>query len=151
MSPLRDLPRTSLMAGLMLTTCFGSKKSYENWSNSIPAGRFRTVATIAGGDGRNDLRMSVQVRNDLLKAGVTALKVSGRWENIPQAISQVCSPSAAQPVDGIVVVKYDYVVLYDCKTSKAAFEMQGSENTGLSSITQHLIKYLKRPPPNPQP
>ena len=114
----------------------------------MPAGRFRTVATIAGGDGRNDLRMSVQVRNDLHKAGVNALKISGRWETIPQAISQVCSPTAAQPVDGIVVVKYDYVVLYDCKTSKAAFEMQGGSEVGLTTITQHLIKYIKRPPPN---
>jgi len=136
------------MAALMLSTCFGSKKTYENWSNSVPAGRFRTVATIAGGDGRNDLRMSVQVRNDLNKAGLTALKVSGRWESITEAISQVCSPSAAQPVDGIVVVKYDYVVLYDCKSQKAAFEMQGSSETGLTDITKHLIRYLKRPPPN---
>src|SRR5262245_56217034 len=95
----RDVPNVSLMAALVLSTCFGGKKSYENWSSSIPAGRFKTVATIAGGDGRNDLRMSVQVRNDLLKAGVNALKVSGRWENITQAISQICSPSAAQPVD----------------------------------------------------
>ena len=149
MSAFRELPHVTLAAVLVLNTCFGSKKSYENWSNTVPAGRFRTVATIAGGDGRNDLRMSVQVRNDLHKAGINAIKASGRWESITQAISQVCSPSAAQPVDGIVVVKYDYVVLYDCKTSKAAFEMQGSSETGLSTITQHLIKYIKRPAPNP--
>jgi hypothetical protein len=149
MSTPREFPRVTLTAALLFTTCFGSKKSYENWSNSIPPGRFRTVATIAGGDGRNDLRMSVQVRNDLHKAGINALKVSGRWENITQAISQVCSPTAPQPVDGIVVVKYDYVVLYDCKTAKAAFEMQGGESAGLTTITEHLIKYIKRPAPNP--
>jgi hypothetical protein len=144
----RDFSHATLAAALVLSTCFGSKKSYENWSNSVPAGRFRTLATIAGGDGRNDLRMSVQVRNDLHKAGINAIKVSGRWENITQAISQVCSPTAAQPVDGIVVVKYDYLVLYDCKTGKAAFEMQGSSDVGLTTITQHLVKYLKRTAPN---
>jgi len=149
MSTPRDLPRVTLTAALMFTTCFQSKKSYENWSSSVPPGRFRTVATIAGGDGRNDLRMSVQVRNSLHKAGVNALKVSGRWETIPQAISQVCSPSAPQPVDGIVVVKYDYLILYDCKTSKAAFEMQGGADVGLTQMTDHLIKYIKRPAPNP--
>jgi len=135
----------------MLTTCFGNKKGWENWNTGVSTGHFNTVATIAGDDGRNDLRMSIQVRNDLHKAGVNAVKVAGRWENVTQAITQVCSPTATQPVDGIVIVKYDYLVLYDCQTKKAAFEMQASSNTGLQEMTQHLIKYLKRPAPTQPP
>ena len=145
--------KTSAMAAaLVLTTCFGSKKGFENWNATVPAGHFKTIATIAGGDGRNDLRMTVQVRNDLNKAGVAAVKSAGRWESVTQMIQQVCAPSAAQPVDGVVIVKYDYLVLYDCQSSKAAFEIQGSSSTGLTDMTARLIKYLKRaPPPTPPP
>jgi len=146
----RELPRVSLTAAVLaMSYCFGSKKGWENWNTGVTPGHFNTVATIAGDNGRNDLRMSVQVRNDLNKAGIHAIKVSGRWESVTQAIGQVCSPTSAEPVDGMIIVKYDYLVLYDCQTKKAAFEMQASSSVGLTDMTQHLIKYLKRPPPTP--
>lgn len=148
-APSRTHGASLMAAALFLSSCFGSKKGFENWNATVPAGRFKTVATIAGGDGRNDLRMTVQVRNDLNKAGLTAVRSAGRWESVAQMIQQVCAPTAGQPVDGVVIVKYDYLVLYDCQTSKAAFEIQGSSQTGLKDMTSRLIKYLKRAPPPP--
>ena len=134
----------SFVCGAWVVDCYG--KNFENWSSTIPPGRFHAVAVIAGGDTRNALRRAMQVRNDLREGGIETMKVSGRWKNTTQAMSEICSPSAPQAVDGMVVVQYDYVVLYDCKTSKAAFEMQGSSEADLKPITNHLIRYIKRPP-----
>lgn len=139
------------MAALLLGGCFGRKKGFENWNTTVPVSRFRTIATIAGGTGRNDIRMMVQVRQDLQKAGVNAVPSSGRWESVAAVIGQVCSPGAEQPVDGLVLVNYDHLVLYDCQSSKAAFEIQGTTEKGLTEMTARLIKYLKRKPAAPAP
>jgi hypothetical protein len=134
------------VAALLLGGCFmKGKKGFENWNTNLPASHFRTIATIAGGTGRNDLRMMVQVRQDLQKAGVNAVPAGGRWDTVPEALGQICSGSA-QPVDGVVVVNYDHLVLYDCQSSKPAFEFQGSPEKGLTEMTARLIKYLKRKP-----
>ncbi len=137
------------VAALLLAGCVVGRKGFENWNAAVPAGRFRTVATIASSGSRNDLRMMVQVRQDLQKAGLNAVGSAGRWETVSEAIAQICSPTAEQPVDGVVVVSYDHLVLYDCQNSKAAFEIQGSNQTGLTVMTARLIRYLKRKPESP--
>ena len=144
------LPRVSLaVAALLVAGCFASKKGFENWNTAVPAGHFRTIATIAGGTTRNDIRMMVQVRQDLQKAGVNAVPSVGRWDTVAEAIGGICSPGADQPVDGVVIVNYDHIVLYDCQSSKAAFEIQGSSEKGLTDMTARLLKYLKRKPAGP--
>ena len=135
------------VAAVLLSGCpLGHKKGFENWNTNLPASHFRTLATIAGGTGRNELRMMVQVRQDLQKAGVNAVPSSGRWDTVVEALGQICSSAAAQPVDGVVVVNYDHLVLYDCQSAKPAFEFQGTPENGLTAMTQRLIKYLKRKP-----
>ena len=143
-----DFPRVAVaVAALLLGGCFmKAKKGFENWNTNLPASHFKTIATIAGGTGRNDLRMMVQVRQDLQKAGVNAVASSGRWDTVMEALGQICSSGAAQPVEGVVVVNYDHLVLYDCQSSKAAFEFQASGEKGLTEMTARLIKYLKRKP-----
>jgi hypothetical protein len=86
------------------------------------------------------------VRQDLQKAGVNAIAASGRWDTVVEAMGEICSSGAAQPSDGVVVVTFDHLVLYDCQTSKTAFEYQGSPEMGLTAMTAQLIKYLKRKP-----
>lgn len=140
-----DIPRVSVtVAALLISTCLKGKKGFENWDTNVPASHFRTIATIAGGTGRNDLRMMVQVRQDLQKAGVNAVASSGRWDSVVEALGQICASGSAQPVEGVVVVQYDHLVLYNCQTTKAAFEYQGSSEKGLTEMTTRLIKYLKR-------
>lgn len=148
MGRARIVPRVCMAtAALLLGGCMGSnKKGFENWNTSIPANHFKTVATIAGATGRNDLRMMVQVRQDLNKAGINAVAAGGRWESVVEALGQICTSGSAQVVDGVVVVQYDHLVMYDCQTSKAAFEYHGSSEKGLTEMTQRLIKYLKRKP-----
>lgn len=142
----KGLRRVALaVSSLLLVGCpFSSKKGFENWNTSLPASRFKTIATIAGGTSRTDLRMMVQVRQDLQKAGLNAVASSGRWDTVMEALGQICASGAAQPVEGVVVVNYDHLVLYDCQTSKAAFEFQGSPDKGLTAMTARLINYLKR-------
>jgi hypothetical protein len=136
------------MTSLLLVGCSltRGKKGFENWNNNIPANHFKTIATIAGGTSRTDLRMMVQVRQDLQKAGVNAVASSGRWDTVMEALGQICASGAAQPVDGVVLVRYDYLVLYDCQSSKPAFEFQGTSEKGLTDMTARLIKYLTRKP-----
>ena len=141
--------RVSLAAAaVLLGGCFltKSKKGFENFNVTVPASHFKTIATIAGGTGRNDIRMMVQVRQDLQKAGLNAVRSAGRWESVAGVIAQVCAPGAEVPVDGLVIVSYDHLVLYDCQNSKAAFEMQASSQTGITEMTARLIKYLTRKP-----
>jgi hypothetical protein len=141
-----NLQRLSVaVAVLLLSGCMG-KKGFENWNTAVPATHFRTIATIAGNTGRNDLRMMVQVRQDLQKAGLNAVASSGRWDSVVEALGQICPSGAAQPVDGVVVVSYDHLVMYDCQSGKAAFEYQGTPEDGLTAMTRRLIKYLKRKP-----
>lgn len=142
------LPRVcAAMAALLLGGCMGSKKKgFENWNTAVPASHFKTIATIAGNTGRNDLRMMVQVRQDLNKAGINAIAAGGRWETVVEALGQICASGSSQPVDGVVVVQYDHLVMYDCQNSKPAFEYQGSSEKGLTEMTTRLIKYLKRKP-----
>lgn len=139
---------TLAVTSLLLIGCPLSrgKKGFENWNTSVPASHFKTIATIAGGTSRSDIRMMVQLRQDLQKGGVNAVAASGRWDTVIEALGQICATGAAQPVDGVVVVNYDHLVLYDCQSSKAAFEFQGSPEKGLTDMTARLIKYLKRKP-----
>jgi hypothetical protein len=147
MSKIHDLRLLALaVASLLLVDCSltKGKKGFENWNTNVPASHFKTIATIAGGTSRSDIRMMVQVRQDLQKAGLNAVASSGRWDTVMEALGQICASGAAQPVDGVVVVNYDHLVLYDCQSSKAAFEFQGTSASGLTEMTARLIKYLKR-------
>jgi len=149
MSRRRDLrPVIVAAASLLVLGCnpLSRKKGFENWNTNIPASHFKTVATIAGGTSRSDIRMMVQVRQDLQKGGVNAVASSGRWDTVIEAMGQICASGAGQPVDGVVVVNFDHLVLYDCQTSKAAFEFQGTGEKGLTDMTARLIKYLTRKP-----
>jgi len=140
-------------AGLLLAGCNRyERKEFENFSPSIQASRFKTIATVAASDGRTDLRLMVQAREDLRKAGWNAVRASGRWDNVTDVIGQVCAPGVSQPVDGVLVVTYNHLVLYDCQTTKAAYEIQSSpENGGLSldGMVGRLVNYLKGKPAPP--
>jgi ABC-type transport system substrate-binding protein len=147
MPRIQVVPRATLAAAaLLFAACYGRKKGFENWNANVPIDHFKTVATIAGGTSRQEIRMMVTVRQDLKKAGVNAVPASGRWDTVAEALGGICSPGAEQPVDGVVVVHYDHLVLYDCQTNKAAFEIQGTGEQGITDMTQRLVKYLKRKP-----
>ena len=137
-----------LAAVLLLGGCaqYKKNKDFENWSPTVPGGRFKTIGTVAATGARTTIRMMVQVRQQLNKAGVNAVRRSGRWDSLVDAVARLCAPGAEDPVDGVLVVSYDHLVLYNCETRKATYEIQTSSQgggLGLREMTDRLIKYLR--------
>jgi hypothetical protein len=135
-----------LCAALVLSGCTRNR-AFENWSPTIPGSHFKTIVTMAGSSERGAIRLMIQVREALQKAGVKAVRTSGRWDTIVAALGQLCGPGADQPVDGVLIVSYNHVVLYDCQTNKPAYEMQSAPErggVGLDEMTRRLIGYLQK-------
>jgi hypothetical protein len=157
---MTTLSRTSwrlspILAALLVGGACAKGQHFETWNPLIPVSRLRTIGTIAGGPQLSDIRLSVEVRESLQKAGINAVRTRGRWDKVTEAIAQICAPGSDQPVDGVLVVQYNHLVLYDCQSGKAAYEIQGAPESGgmsLPQMTKRLIKYLKggTPPAPPQ-
>jgi hypothetical protein len=144
-------PRLAAVA-LLLAGCAGisTKKDLEQWSPTIPGSRFKTIATLAANNTTLSIRLMVQVREQVNKAGRNAVRQSGRWDGIAAAVAQICGSPTEGTVDGVLVVNYDQLVLYDCETRKKAFEIQSSPERGgglgVINMTKRLIKYLEEKP-----
>ena len=135
-----------LSAALLLVGCVRNRE-FENWSPTVPGSHFKTIATMSGGSERGDIRLMIQVREALQQAGVNAVRTNGRWDTMIEAVGQLCGPGADQPVDGVLVVSYNHVVLYDCETNKPAYEIQANPERGglgLGEMTKRLIGYLQK-------
>src|SRR5579872_1537010 len=81
------------------------KPATEQINKDIPGDKFKVVATIAGSDGRTDLRMSLNVRTMLNEAGVVAVRRPGRGETEEAALVAICAMPDGR-VDGVLVVRY---------------------------------------------
>ena len=133
-----------LAAALLLGGCAKNSR-FEDWSPTVPGSRFKTIGTVASNSARTSIRMTVQVREQLNKAGLNAVRRGGRWDSIGAAVALLCAPGAEDPVDGVLVVSYDHLVLYDCETKKAAYEIgtaSAGGGLGLREMTDRLIKDL---------
>jgi len=146
------MTRTCLGAALLLVTgCqfTSNKKQFEEWNMSVPGSRFKTIATVAATNSPADIRLTGQLREQLKADGWHAVPRSGRWGSVSEAVTQICAPGEEQPVDGVLLVTYDHLVLYDCQSLTSAFEIQSSPEgggMGLPDLTQHLIDYLSGKP-----
>ena len=146
--------RLAAMALLFAGCASLSKKDMEQWSPTIPGSHFKTIATLAANNTTLSIRMMVQVRAQVNKAGRNAVRQTGRWDTIAAAVAQICGSPTEGTVDGVLVVNYDQLVLYDCETRKKAFEIQSDPEKGgglgVTNMTKRLIKYLEeKPAPSP--
>jgi len=121
-----------------------SKPTVERASATIPSGRFRTIAAVAGGDSKTELRMSAQVRQQLTDSGFAVIRKAGRWESEQAAIRAICAPDAVPPVDGVLFIWYNRLELRDCTTEAAAYEIGGYGDIGIMDMANRLVRYLKR-------
>jgi hypothetical protein len=89
----------------------------------------------------------LQVHKDLRTAGVNAVRWKGRWKTVETAMSEICAPGAIDdPVEGVLLVAYGSLVLYDCETWSAAYEeIQRPPKHGdlLGEEVVNLVAYLK--------
>lgn len=121
------------------------KPAVERMNPAIPPGRFKVLASIAGGDARTDLQISVTVRQRLADSGFTVIRRPGRWENQTDAVRAICAPGQTPPVDGVLFIWYNRLELRDCMTESAAYEIGGSgASVGVTEMTDRLIKWLRR-------
>jgi hypothetical protein len=141
--------RTGLLAtaAIVAAGCFYSKKNeFEDWNPAVPGTRYKTIATIAGTSSGPAIRLTVQLRQQLKEGGWNPVPRSGRWDNAAEAVNGVCAPGAEEPVDGVLIVAYNHLTLYDCQTLKTVYEIGSSPEgggMGLKEMTNHLIRYLQ--------
>jgi hypothetical protein len=111
-----------------------------------PGSRFKRIVTLSGAGSRKAILLMVQVRHELQKAGVSAVPSSGRWNSVEDAVIDMCTRGADQPTEGVLIVTDKHLVLYDCQSSKAAYDaVRGSPDGGqsLEEMVAKLITYLK--------
>jgi hypothetical protein len=112
----------------------------------IPPGGYRTIATVAGGARRTDLRISGTVRLQLEDSGFTVVRRAGRWDDEREAVRAICAPNVVPVVDGVLFVWYNRLELRDCATEGTAFEIKASANRGINDMTSRLVAYLRSGP-----
>lgn len=135
------------MAALaLLAGCLTKSGVVETFDAATPVNRFTVVGTLASSDAGMDIRMMIQVRQQLQAAGLQAVRTGGTFENVGAAVTSLCGPAAAQPIDAILMVSYNDLVLYDCTTRKPAYEIT-SNTLGLQKLTERLVHYLTRKQP----
>lgn len=144
--PVMLLLAAVLAAAMVMTACNEHQGVVETFNPNTPPSRFRIIGTLASSATRMDVRMMVQVRDTLQAQGINAVKTGGNFDNVGDALRQLCGPSAPQPLDAILMVAYDDLVLYDCLTTKPAYEIY-SQNLGLPNLVNHLVKYLRHKEP----
>jgi hypothetical protein len=120
------------------------KPAIERMNPDIPSGRYKVLVSIAGGNARYDLQMSVTVRQRLIDSGYTVIKRPGRWETQADAVRAICAPGQVPPVDGVVFTWYNRLELRDCVTETAAYEVEGGGSIGITDMADRLIKFLRR-------
>ena len=133
------------LGAVLAAGCY-SNKSFVDFNPNVPGTKFKTIGVLAGTDAGSDIRLTAQLRVQLRQAGWNAVQRSGRWESVPEAVQQICAPGADEPVDGVLIVTYNHLQLFDCSTAKAAFEIQSSVEgggMGLPEMTQRLMQYLQ--------
>src|SRR5581483_11818477 len=123
------------------------------WSPVIRGTKFKTIATVAETDYGSDIRLTVQLREQLIDGGWHAVARAGRWDSESDAVSEICAPGA-DPVDGVLFVTYDHLALYDCATRSRAYDIRSSPQAGglsLPKITGRLMRYLRGKKGKPLP
>jgi hypothetical protein len=135
----------SLLGALLVSGCGALIKPprvVEQRNDRVQASKFKTLAVIGGDDQRTTIRMSAQVREQLTKNGVTAVRRAGRWAGQMDALNEICQPGD-EPVDGVVIVAYDRLTLHDCESKGVSYSIQGGGRIGLPEMADKLITYLK--------
>lgn len=133
----------ALLALVALAGClWTSKEAVEHPSPTITGTKFKVIATVAGGSGRNEIRMSATVRKELNDSGWKGVTRAGRWDSPAEAVKDICEPG---DVDGVLFVSYNRLELMDCSSHQQAWSVEGApeRGTGMQEMTKRLLHYLR--------
>jgi hypothetical protein len=120
--------------------CFTPNRALESARPGLPPGRFRTLAVIAGDDGRHDLNIMAGVREQLREGGFEIATHRGRWETEIQAIEELCRIQAA---DGMVTVYFDRLTLRACPETEVVYQIRGGGELGVPQMARRMIEFLR--------
>jgi hypothetical protein len=134
---------TGVSVAVLVAACSSKAPMVENFNPLVPVSRFKIIGTVASSTARMDIRMMIQVRDTLKAVGINAVRTGGNFDNVADALKQLCGPNATQPLDGVLLVAYDDLTLYDCVTTKPAYEIY-SGTLGLPNLVNRLVQYLTR-------
>jgi len=134
---------TGVSVAVLVAACNSKAPMVENFNPLVPVNRFKIIGTVASSTARMDIRMMIQVRDTLKAVGINAVRTGGNFDNVADALKQLCGPNATQPLDGVLLVAYDDLILYDCVTTKPAYEIY-SQTLGLPTLVNRLVQYLTR-------
>jgi hypothetical protein len=130
-------PLASVVVLVLLTACMRSHATEH--IAPVPGDKFKTIATIAGGSSRNNLRMSSMVRQLLRDSGIAVVRRAGRWDDEKEAVTSICKEG---DVNGVLFIWYDRLELNDCESGKLAYTIDGTTSGGLPDLVNRLVRYL---------
>lgn len=139
----------SVVLGACNTTLIKPKKMSERRSQ-VPGGSIHTIAVIAADDQTTTIRMSAGVREQLTKAGLTAVRRAGRWAGETDAVAEICLPGQNPAIDGVLFVTYNQLLLRHCESKLVAYQIDGGQEVGITDMTKRLVEYLRTPQSPPK-
>jgi hypothetical protein len=82
------------------------------------------------------------VRQQLIDRGIQAERRSGIWNVENDALQDICPMGQARNVDGLLVVFWHQLSLYDCGTHRPAYQVRGGMR-GTDAMVERLMRYLR--------
>jgi len=146
---IRGLAIVAIVAalGTMGACCSWTKQEFEDVNPAVPGTHFVRIATVSGVMAPTAIRDMVKTREKLQQAGIDAEPFAGHWKSESSAVNSICFPPVGPPFDGVLIVSYLHMTLYDCATAQPAYDIQGSTKSGgmrMDEMTSRLIRYLNR-------
>ncbi len=143
-------PRASIVAvaiAAVVAACVSGPygRVAEIVSSSVPGDSFKTVVVISGDDDQSSLQVTARVRQQLIDKGLNAERRSGLWSNEQDALVDICPLVQVTAVNGLLLVMWNELNLYDCRTHKPAYQVRGGM-IGTNTMVERLMKYLRPRP-----
>jgi hypothetical protein len=135
-----------VLVAAVVAACAGPYgKVTEMTSASIPGDSFRTIVVISADDDQSALQITARVRQQLTDAGITALRRTGIWSIEREALADICPLGQPSQVHGLLVVSWNDLSLYDCRSHRPAYQIRGGMR-GTDVMVKRLLTYLRVTP-----
>jgi hypothetical protein len=137
-------PLLYLLAFSACSTLFQSGKPREFVNTTMPKVTYNTLAVIASDDATPSLQISATIRHLLNERGLKAVARAGRWETESDALLSICREApGVEPVQGVIFVTYDTLILRECQTREVAYRISSGGGITMSEMADRIIQYVR--------